>query len=179
MPTRADAIRFLADPRTSTDKLQRACALLGLPHAGSSADLRTRAVAHVEALAGDADVVCLNPAPDALTVVRAFNDAFNRHDVDAIMALMTEDCVFENTRPAPDGTRYQGQAPVRAFWEQFFANSPQARFEFGDMFAAGERAVVSWTYHWVKNDTPGHVRGVDVFRVRNGRIAEKLSYVKG
>jgi ketosteroid isomerase-like protein len=116
---------------------------------------------------------------DALAVVNAFNAAFNRHDVDAIMALMTDDCVFENTRPAPDGTRYEGQAAVRAFWEQFFARSPQARFEFEDMFAAGNRCVVSWTYFWVKNEVPGRVRGVDLFRLRDGKIAEKLSYVKG
>jgi ketosteroid isomerase-like protein len=116
---------------------------------------------------------------DTLTVVRRFNDAFNDHDVDAIMAQMTSDCLFENTRPAPDGTRYQGQAAVRAYWEQFFANSPKARFEFGEMFASGDRAVVLWTYHWVKEGGPGHVRGVDVFRVRDGKIAEKLSYVKG
>ena len=116
---------------------------------------------------------------DPLEVIRLFNDAFNRHDVDAIMALMTEDCVFENTRPAPDGTRYVGQPAVRAFWQQFFFNSPQARFEFGDLFAAGDRAVVCWTYHWVKSDAAGHVRGVDVFRIRGGKVAEKLSYVKG
>jgi ketosteroid isomerase-like protein len=119
--------------------------------------------------------VSLNP----LGVIRQFNDAFNRHDVDAIMALMTEDCVFENTRPAPDGTRYAGQEAVRGFWQQFFANSPWARFDFTDLFAAGDRALVCWTYHWVKNDVAGHVRGVDVFRMRDGKVAEKLSYVKG
>ena len=116
---------------------------------------------------------------DPLAVVRRFNDAFNRHDVDAVMAVMTDDCVFESTRPAPDGARYEGSAAVRAFWEQFFANSPQARFEFTDMFAAGDRCVVRWTYHWVKATGAGHVRGVDVFRVRDGKVAEKLSYVKG
>ncbi len=179
MPTRADAIRFLSDPLTAGDRLQHACELLGLAASGSADDLRARAVAHVEGMPADAEIVCLNPGPDVLAVVRSFNEAFNRHDVDAIMALMTDDCVFENTRPAPDGTRYEGQAAVRACWEQFFANSPQARFEFGETFAAGDRAVVCWTYHWVKHDTPGHVRGVDVFRVRHGRIAEKLSYVKG
>ena len=126
------------------------------------------------------DALCLNPAlSDTLTVVRRFNEAFNRHDVDGIMALMTADCVFENTRPAPDGTRYEGAAAVREFWVQFFTNSPKARFEFGDMFASGDRAVVRWTYHWVKDNGTGHVRGVDVFRVRDGKIAEKLSYVKG
>ena len=42
---------------------------------------------------------------------------------------MTVDCVFENTNPAPDGKRYHGQAEVRAFWETFFQNSPDAVFE--------------------------------------------------
>ena len=116
---------------------------------------------------------------DTLSVVRRFGDAFNHHDVDAIMAQMTPDCLFENTRPAPDGTRYEGAAAVRAYWDQFFANSPKARFEFGEMFASGDRAVVLWTYYWVKDGGAGHVRGVDVFRVRDGKIAEKLSYVKG
>lgn len=108
-----------------------------------------------------------------------FNDAFNRHDVDAIMLCMTPDCVFENTRPAPDGTRLVGQAAVRRYWEEFFARSPQARFETEAVFAAGDRCVVQWVYHWVRDNQPGHVRGVDVFRVRNGKVSEKFSYVKG
>ena len=116
---------------------------------------------------------------DTLAVVRRFNEAFNRHDVDGIMEMMTADCVFENTRPAPDGTRVEGAAAVRAVWERLFASSPQAHFEVSDMFAAGDRAVVLWTYRWVKDSGPGHVRGVDVFLVRDGRVAEKLSYVKG
>jgi ketosteroid isomerase-like protein len=68
---------------------------------------------------------------------------------------------------------------VRAFWEAFFQRSPQARFETEELFACGERCVVRWTYHWTRDGRPGHVRGVDVFRVRDGRVAEKLSYVKG
>jgi uncharacterized protein (TIGR02246 family) len=117
--------------------------------------------------------------PDAAAIVQRFNEAFNRHDVDAVMALMTEDCVFENTRPRPDGERYQGQAAVRGFWEQFFARSPDARFDAEEVFATGDRCVVRWVYHWVRDGEPGHVRGVDLFRVRDGRVAEKLSYVKG
>ena len=39
--------------------------------------------------------------------VRAFNSAFNSHDIDAVMALMTEDCIFENTSPSPDGSRHE------------------------------------------------------------------------
>ena len=114
-----------------------------------------------------------------LASVERFNAAFNRHDVDDIMRCMTPDCVFENTRPAPDGTRLVGQAAVRSFWEEFFARSPQARFDTEDFFAAGDRCVVRWTYHWVRDGKAGHVRGVDVFRVRDGQVAEKCSYVKG
>jgi len=118
-------------------------------------------------------------APTAREVVEQFNEAFNRHDVDAIMALMTDDCVFENTRLSPDGTRIEGHAAVRAFWTQFFHNSPKARFDTEEIFDAGDRCVVRWTYHWLKATGNGHVRGVDLFRVRDGKVAEKLSYVKG
>lgn len=125
-----------------------------------------------------------SPVPDARTlstlrVVERFNEAFNRHDVAAIMSAMTLDCVFDSTRPPPDGERFEGQPAVRAFWEAFFARSPHARFETEETFATGDRAVVRWTYHWMRDGNPGHVRGVDIFRVRDGLVAEKLSYVKG
>ncbi|HYE95273.1 MAG TPA: nuclear transport factor 2 family protein [Rubricoccaceae bacterium] len=114
-----------------------------------------------------------------LDTVHRFNEAFNRHDAGAVMALMTDDCVFDTTRPPPDGERFEGQAAVRAYWEAFFARSPQARFETEEVFACGDRCVVRWVYHWVRDGAPGHVRGVDLFRVRDGKVAEKLSYVKG
>ena len=117
----------------------------------------------------------LDTAAATREIIDRFNEAFNRHDVDGVMALMTEDVVFENTFPAPDGTRYDGQEAVRRFWDEFFAGSPQARFDTEDMFAAGDRCAVRWRYSW----GDGHIRGVDVFRVRDGKVAEKLSYVKG
>lgn len=112
--------------------------------------------------------------------VLAFNRHLNAGAVDAMMALMTDDCVFENTFPAPDGTRYAGQAAVRAFWEDFLRNARQPHFDFEEVFACDERVVLRWTYHWVdERGVAGHVRGVDVYRMREGKIAEKLSYVKG
>lgn len=114
-----------------------------------------------------------------LAAVARFNEAFSRHDIDAIMAAMTDDCLFENT-PPPDGERYEGAAAVRAFWEQFFSETPSAAFEMEDRFAAGDCCVVRWRYTW--RDAAGgegHVRGVDLFRVRDGKVAEKLAYVKG
>jgi len=115
-----------------------------------------------------------------LATVQKFNEAVNQHDLAAVMAHMTEDCVFENTYPPPDGERYTGQTAVRGFWEKFFASSSQASFETEAMFACGEQCVVRWRYRWVEPDgKSGHIRGVDVLRVREGKVAEKFSYVKG
>jgi ketosteroid isomerase-like protein len=113
-------------------------------------------------------------------LLQRFNEACNRHDVDAMMGMMTEECIFENTFPAPDGTLYKGQPAVRQFWENFFHTSPHAHFDVEEMFVAGERCVQLWIYKWVDEEgAVGHVRGVDVFRFRSGLITEKLSYVKG
>jgi ketosteroid isomerase-like protein len=118
------------------------------------------------------------PSSEALDVVSRFNEAFGRGDVAAVMALMTDDCVFENTSPAPDGERHRGQAAVRRYWERFFAETNAPRFESEEIFAADDRVVCRWRFTW--GDPPaGHVRGVDVFRVRHGKVAEKLAYVKG
>jgi ketosteroid isomerase-like protein len=108
-------------------------------------------------------------------IVEAFGDALNAHDIDAVMALMTDDCVFENTSPFPDGERYEGQAAVRGFWERFIAGSPNAHFATEEMVACDDRCVVRFRYEW----GDGHIRGIDLFKVRDGKVAEKLSYVKG
>ena len=108
-----------------------------------------------------------------LMTIHAFNTALNAHDIDAVMALMTDDCLFENTWPPPDGERHEGQAAVRAFWARFFADSPDARFEEEARFAAGDACAVRWVYRWTGDDgASGHVRGVDLFRVRDGRVCE-------
>jgi ketosteroid isomerase-like protein len=115
-----------------------------------------------------------------LQLIDQFHDAFNRHAVDAIMVLMTEDCVFENTYPPPDGARLEGADVVRAYWQELFQQSPDAHFAVEDVFACADRAVLRWRYTWRASDgSAGHVRGVDIFRVREGKVAEKLSYVKG
>ena len=110
-----------------------------------------------------------------LAAVTRFSAAFDRHDLDGVMAAMSADCRLESTGPAPDGDVFTGAAAVREVWEQFFRDNPTARFVTEEQFAAGDRCIVRWRYDW----GTGHVRGIDVFRVRDGRVTEKLCYVKG
>jgi ketosteroid isomerase-like protein len=112
-------------------------------------------------------------------VVDRFNDAFNRHDADALAPLLTDDTVFEDTSPAPDGRRIEGKAAVVAFWRAWFTRNPDANFQAEDVIVCGDRAVVLWVYRKLRNGQPWHLRGVDVFTVREGKVAAKLAYVKG
>jgi ketosteroid isomerase-like protein len=112
---------------------------------------------------------------DPLVTVDRFQDALNRHDLDAVSALLTDDAVFEATSPAPDGTRYEGREAFLGACREFFAQSPNASFDHEVTFSLGERVIVRWRYAWAD----GHVRGVDVLRVRDGQVAESLAYVKG
>ena len=107
--------------------------------------------------------------------IERFTAAFNRHDVEAVMRLMTDDIVFENTS---DG-RFEGQAVVRALLTRAFELMAPGWFDTEDMVVVGDRCVVLWTYTFNREEPErGHLRGVDVFRVRDGLVAEKFSYVK-
>jgi predicted SnoaL-like aldol condensation-catalyzing enzyme len=116
----------------------------------------------------------------AIRVVIDFNEAFNKHDINAMMKLMSDDCLFENTNPAPDGTIIKGKDEVTQFWEEFFRESPYAHIEIEEIFSLSFRCVMRWKYTWKDaSGISGYVRGVDLFKVTNGLINEKLSYVKG
>jgi ketosteroid isomerase-like protein len=108
-----------------------------------------------------------------------FNEAFNRHDADALAALLTEDTVFEDTSPAPDGRRVEGKAAVVEFWRGWFARNADSHFDAEEVIVSGNRATVLWVYRKMRNGQPWHLRGVDVFTVRDGKVAAKLAYVKG
>ena len=116
----------------------------------------------------------------AARLVLEFNEAFNRHDVSGMMRIMSDDCVFENTAPAPDGTVYSGKEAVTHFWQDFFCESPYAHIEIEEVFGFGNRCVMHWKYSWADAaEIKGYVRGVDIFEVKDGYIRKKLSYVKG
>jgi len=109
-----------------------------------------------------------------------FLRAFGSGDMDAARREMTADCVFEATGPAPDGVRHEGADAAHSVWTQMFAETTNPLFSTEEQFVAGDRAVVRWSYSWTDDQgAPGHIRGVDVIRFRDGLICEKLSYVKG
>ncbi len=116
------------------------------------------------------------PAPpyDVRELIGRFNAAWNAHDLDAAIALTGEDIVFDSTSPAPDGRRSEGQEAVRAAWRPIF-DDPRSHFDVEADFVAGDRLVQHWRFDY----GAGHVRGIDVIRVRGGLVVEKLSYVKG
>lgn len=110
----------------------------------------------------------------ARSVVDRFNEAWNTHDLDAALDLITDDCVFEATGPAPDGTRHAGRESIAEAWAPIFADQ-RAHFDVEEAIVGPDYVVQRWTYRW----GTGHVRGIDVIRLSNGRISAKLSYVKG
>ena len=116
---------------------------------------------------------------ETTAVVKGFLEAFNRHDVDAVMAAMTDDCVWESAFPLPDGTRYEGKAAVRAYLQEVFRSRPDAVSEAEDIFAAGDRCFVRLVRRWTDKDgKPQHFRGIGAFRVQDGKVAEDLVYHK-
>jgi uncharacterized protein (TIGR03086 family) len=120
--------------------------------------------------------------PHHQTLAR-FNAAFGSGDLDAALALVTDDIVFDATSPAPDGRRHEGREAVRTAWDAVM-HTPGMTFVEEESFVTGDRAVVRWRYSWGSGDgsgdgEDGHVRGVDVIRFRDGLVSEKLSYVKG
>ena len=113
-------------------------------------------------------------------VLQAFAEAFNRHDADAIMSFMAEDCVFESSA-GPDvcGTRYVGRDAVRSGYEDVFATFPDAHWGGARHLVHGDRGVSEWIFTGTRADGGRvEVNGCDLFTFRDGRIALKNSYRK-
>lgn len=112
--------------------------------------------------------------------LQAFAEAFNRHDLDAIMSFMTDDCVFDaSAGPEVCGSRHAGAEAVRAAFAEVMATFPDAHWGGACHFVQGNRGVSHWIFTGTRADgTRVEVRGCDVFTFRDGRIAVKDSYRK-
>ena len=112
--------------------------------------------------------------------LQAFAEAWNRHDVDALMSFMSHDCVFEaSAGPEACGTRYVGSEAVRAGYAEVWATFPDARWDDARHFVFGDRGLSEWTFRGTRRDgTRVEVHGCDLFTFREGKITLKNSYRK-
>ena len=117
---------------------------------------------------------------DALALLDRFADAWNRHDLDALMSMMTDDCVFQSSAgPQVDGQHSAGPRAVRAAYAAVFEAFPDAQWRSPRHFVAGDRAVSEWTFTGTQQDGKRvEVRGCDLFTLRDGKIAVKNSFRK-
>ena len=118
--------------------------------------------------------------PVTAATLEAFSDAWNRHDIDALMAFMTDDCVFM-TAGGPDacGTRHVGAEAVRKAFPGAWVTSPDAQWRNGKHFVQGDFGVSQWTFTGTAPDGSRiESDGVDIFSFRDGKIAVKNVFRK-
>ena len=113
-------------------------------------------------------------------LLTAFADAWNRHDVEALVSMMTEDGIFEaSSGDDVDGKRHQGHQSLRAAYASVFAQFPDAQWGNARHFVSGDRGVSEWTFTGTRPDGKRvEVNGCDLFTFRGGKIAVKNSFRK-
>ncbi|TPL93038.1 nuclear transport factor 2 family protein [Mesorhizobium sp. B2-3-10] len=121
------------------------------------------------------DITTASRSGETAEIMRRYNDVFQGHDPSALDDLVAQDCVIENTTPAPDGARRAGKAACVELWSAI-ATAPGTRFDLEETFVAGDRATIRWRY-WMADGNS--LRGVNLMRVAGGRIVEAMGYVKG
>jgi ketosteroid isomerase-like protein len=109
---------------------------------------------------------------DTATVINQFNEAFLQRAPEKLVDIIADDCVMEGVGPAPDGNRWTGYDECLAGW-QALAADPALRFEVEHVDVDGDRAVIRWR---LEADEP--FRGVNLMRLRDGKIVEALGYAK-
>jgi len=115
-----------------------------------------------------------------VSTLQAITDAFNRHDLDAIMSCFADDAVFESPRgPDPHGRRFEGKAAVREGLAARFSGIPDVHYGDDDHFVAGDRGASAWTLTGTTTDGLRlEVRGCDLWTFRDGLVTRKDSFWK-
>jgi ketosteroid isomerase-like protein len=109
-------------------------------------------------------------------VIEQFDNAFQKYDPSGLEAIIADDCVLENTGPAPEGAKYEGKDACLAFWTSIATNKDM-HFDTEGVDILGDRAIIKWHLYWGEGAADS-VRGVNIMHVRNGKIIEALGYVK-
>jgi len=117
---------------------------------------------------------------DSVRMLKAIATAFDRHDLEAIMAHVADDAAFEAPRgPDPWGTRFEGADAVREAFAARFSGIPDIRYRQDDHFVDGDRGASEWTLSGTTTDGQTiEVRGCDLWTFRDGKVVKKDSYWK-
>ena len=117
---------------------------------------------------------------ERLDVPERMVDGFNAHDLDAIMSLFVDDCVFESPRGSvPSGRRFEGRAAVREGLGARFTTIPDVHYGEASHFVSGERGVSEWTLTGTTTDGIHiDVRGCDLWTFRDDKVVVKSSFWK-
>jgi steroid delta-isomerase-like uncharacterized protein len=118
--------------------------------------------------------------PVTIETLAAFGDAWNRHDVDALMSFMSDDCVFQ-TAAGPDacGTRIVGTEAVRKAFAAAWQAVPDAQWNNGVHFVQGGFGTSQWTFTGTAADGSRiESDGIDVFTFKDGKIQLKNVFRK-
>jgi steroid delta-isomerase-like uncharacterized protein len=109
-----------------------------------------------------------------------FAAAWNRHDCDALLDFVTDDCIFDTSSgPNAFGERHKGKAALRAAFPRIWDLFPDARWEEATHVVCGDRGFSEWTFRGTdRNGVAVEMRGIDVFRFRDGKIAHKDTFRK-
>lgn len=117
---------------------------------------------------------------DYIRLLERFANAWNQHDLIALMSMMTDDCVFDaSAGPQVNGQRSEGKQAVRAAYAAVFETFHDAHWAGARHFIAGDRGVSEWTFTGSQRDGKRvEVTGCDLFTFRGRKIAIKNSYRK-
>ena len=118
-----------------------------------------------------------NESKTTREIVERFHHAFQGHRPEDLDDLIGEGCVLENTTPAPDGARYESREACLTFWKGIASNANLV-FEEEEIWVSGDRGIIRWQLRWGQGEGD-RVRGVNIMRVRDGKIVEGLGYMKG
>lgn len=116
-----------------------------------------------------------------MALLREFGKAFNRGDIDEILACVTEDFEWRlaGGPDAPDGRIVRGKDEVRAALEERDRETAEMRFSETEVTIAGDKVFGSFRATGRARDGRAiDRRGLDVYAVRDGKIALKDSYWK-
>ena len=112
----------------------------------------------------------------ARDILDRFGEAWASGDAARVVALMTDDCLYEASFGPEPGRTFRGAAEILAGFEAIFAHDAPARIEITDIFVSGDRAA--WEWHYYDASDKLVARGCDLFVLRDGRVAVKNAFRK-